>query len=266
MNFQNVRFIAIALLAAVLLLGPATQTADAQTALSTTTLSANITNSQRSFVLGSVSGITAFSNAGAANGGIGSPSSYASSYLMVDKEVMLVVSVNSTAVSVTVNRGFMGTATAAHNSSAVVTLGPSVAFKTQPIDPSGQCVRSTMTYVPFINVTTGHTFDCLGVTTAGQWFQTNGSDSNTGLVGSTVASATTITPTALFFPVSGTTAIATITVPAGLTPGMVIAIRPTGIFATTTAGNIGLVSSASVVGRILYFIWDGSKFWPSYVS
>lgn len=266
MNFTNVRNIAFALFAALLLLGPAAQPAEAQTALSTTTLTANITNSQRSFVLTSVSGISAFANAGPAQGGIGSPSSYASSYLMVDKEVMLVVAVNTTASSVTVNRGFMDTASVAHRNTAIVTLGPSSAFRTQPVDPAGQCQRSTMTYVPFINVTTGNTFDCLGLTTAGQWFQTNGNATNTAQAGTTVASATSITPTGKFFVVSGTTAVATIVVPAGATAGYQLFINPSGIWASTTAGNIGLITSATVVGRILIMTWDGSKWWPSYVS
>ncbi len=241
----------------------ATVAAFGQTALSTTTLSANINRTQPSFVLASVSGLQACVNAGAAQGGIGSPASLSTCYLFVDKEAMAVTGIVGTRV--TVRRG-TGTAAVAHNSSAVVTLAPSLAIHQSPTDPSGQCQRTTLAYVPYINATTGHTFDCLGVTTAGQWFQTNGEESLTALAGSTVASATSITPTGKFFVVSGTTAVATIVVPAGATAGYQLFINPSGIFATTTAGNIGLITSATVVGRVLIMTWDGSKWWPSYVS
>lgn len=87
-------------------------------------------------------------------------------------------------------------------------------------------------------------------------------------VGADLASATTITPTNAVHHVTGTTAVATITVPAGLPDGFVLSIIPEGVFATTTAGNIGLVSSATVVKRTLTMTWDASlaKWFPSYVS
>ena len=50
-----------------------------------------------------------------------------------------------------------------------------------PYVPAGQCTRTTLAYVPFITgggpglgTEVGSLFDCLGVTTAGQWVQTNG--------------------------------------------------------------------------------------------
>lgn len=255
-NFKKIA-IALVLLAALTF---------GQTALTSTTLSANITANQTTFVVASLTGIGTTGNAGAAQGGIGSPGSQSASYLYVDTEQMIVTSTNTTAVTVTVRRGSSGTPARAHNSSAVVWIGPSRAFQTAPFDPAGQCVRTVLPYVPYINVTTGHMFDCLGVTTAGQWFQTNTPGGNLGLIGTTVASATTITPTGLIFAVSGTTAVATITVPAGFTPGMSITILPTGIFATTTAGNIQVITSATVVSRALVMTWSGTKWYPSYIS
>lgn len=257
--FNNIRNFAIALVLCAV-------TAFGQTALTSTTLSANINASQITFAVASLTGIGTLGNAGAPQGGIGSPSTQSAYMLYVDSEQMIVTQTNTSAVTVTVRRGSSGTPARAHNSSAVVWIGPSRAFLTVPFDPAGQCLRTVLPYVPYINVTTGHTFDCLGVTTAGQWFQTNSPGGNLGLVGSTVASATSITPTGIMFPVSGTTSVATIAVPAGFAPGMSLYIRPTGVFATTTAGNIGLITSATVVGRILIMTWDGSKFWPSYVS
>ena len=80
------------------------------------------------------------------------------------------------------------------------------------------------------------------------------------------ASATTIAPTAHITFISGTTSIATITVPqALLATGGQLTLIPTGIFATTTAGNIALITTA-VVGKALIMTYDAgtAKWYPSY--
>ena len=85
-------------------------------------------------------------------------------------------------------------------------------------------------------------------------------------VAPTIASATTIAPTAYITFISGTTSIATITVPqALLRTGGQITIIPTGIFATTTAGNIALITTA-VVSKALIMTYDAVtlKWYPSY--
>ena len=85
-------------------------------------------------------------------------------------------------------------------------------------------------------------------------------------VAPTIASATTIAPTAHITFVSGTTSIATITPPTSLlTTGGQITIIPTGVFATTTAGNIALITTA-VVSKALIMTYDATtaKFYPSY--
>lgn len=82
----------------------------------------------------------------------------------------------------------------------------------------------------------------------------------------TIASATTIAPVNPIVFVSGTTAIATITAPAPIsTYGGTITIIPTGLWATTTAGNISLASTA-VVNRAIQFTYDvaTAKWYPSY--
>lgn len=82
----------------------------------------------------------------------------------------------------------------------------------------------------------------------------------------TIASATTIAPTAYITFISGTTAVVNITVPqALLTTGGQITLIPTGIFTTTTAGNIALASTA-VVSRALIMTYDAvtTKWYPSY--
>ena len=60
--------------------------------------------------------------------------------------------------------------------------------------------------------------------------------------------------------------IVTITAPAPLTSGGgQIVLIPTGIFTTTTAGNIALISTA-VVGKALIMTYDSAtaKWYPSY--
>lgn len=227
----------------------------AQTTLTSTTLAAAmVTTSGTPATVLSITSATGIT--GQTLGGF-------TTYLWIDQELMGVSTVSGTRI--TVVRGQAGTQPRNHNNAAVVWLGSSAAFlRAGPNDPSGQCQRTLLAYVPRINPGTGNMFDCLGVTTAGQWVQVNAP--GVPVVGSTVASATSITPTGTYFVVSGTTAIATIAVPAGWGPGMCLAIQPSGVFATTTADNIGLVSSASVVGRILTMCWSGAKWYPSYVS
>jgi hypothetical protein len=87
----------------------------------------------------------------------------------------------------------------------------------------------------------------------------------TGLPAPTIASATTIAPLTPIIFVSGTTAVVTITPPPSLVGGGQLIIIPTGIFTTTTAGNIALASTA-VVSRALIMVWDATttKWYPSY--
>ena len=85
-------------------------------------------------------------------------------------------------------------------------------------------------------------------------------------VAPTIASATTIAPTAHITFISGVVSIATITVPqALLATGGQLTLIPTGIFATTTAGNIALITTA-VIGKALIMTYDAgtAKWYPSY--
>ena len=81
----------------------------------------------------------------------------------------------------------------------------------------------------------------------------------------TIASATTIAPTALVTFISGTTSIATITPPTNiLTSGGMIILIPTGLWATTTAGNIAIVKTATV-GESIVLTYDAvtTKWYPA---
>lgn len=96
--------------------------------------------------------------------------------------------------------------------------------------------------------------------------QVTGNLTVTGYLGETlggvVASAPTIAPTGAIFHVTGTTPIATISLPYTGFVGT-ITIIPDGIFTTTTAGNIALASTM-VVGKANSMTYDGAKWYPSY--
>lgn len=229
----------------------------AQTALSATTLAAAVSDSvTRTVSVASATGIVA--------PGTGLPAVM----LVVDREVMRVLAVNGTVISVM--RGADGSRASSHISGAPVVVAPVAAISSYI--PSGQCTRTNLAYVPYVvgagpglGSEVGSLWDCLGVTANGQWVQTNGS-AGFPILGSTVASpAGVLTPTGTVFKVSGTNAITGITLPAGATAGFTLAIEPTGIFTWTTATNIALAGTA-VVGKILYFTWDGAKWVPSYIS
>lgn len=82
----------------------------------------------------------------------------------------------------------------------------------------------------------------------------------------TIASASTIAPTAPITLISGTTAIVTITAPSPISAGGgQITLIPTGVFTTTSAGNIAIASTA-VVGKALIMTYDSTttKWYPSY--
>jgi hypothetical protein len=82
------------------------------------------------------------------------------------------------------------------------------------------------------------------------------------IAGTVIASATTIAPLSGITHISGTTAIATITLPVAGFTGC-IKLIPDGAWTTTTTGNISLASTA-VVNRTLEMCYDGTKWNPSY--
>jgi len=89
---------------------------------------------------------------------------------------------------------------------------------------------------------------------------------STSAAAPTIASATTIAPTTQIVFISGTAAIDTITPPSPISlGGGQITLIPTGLFTTTTAGNIALASTA-VVSRALVMTYDATttKWYPSY--
>jgi hypothetical protein len=82
-------------------------------------------------------------------------------------------------------------------------------------------------------------------------------------LGAVIPSAATIAPNNGTHHVSGVTSIVNITPPSWILPGMEITLIPDGLWATTAAGNIYIVSTA-VVSKALIMTWDGVKWSPSY--
>lgn len=80
--------------------------------------------------------------------------------LYVDHEAMLVGSIAPITGQLTVQRGYNGTVSAAHNSGATVYVGSPSQFYTY--DPSGACVTATVQVTPWINILTGTQWVCNG--------------------------------------------------------------------------------------------------------
>jgi hypothetical protein len=252
--FSSCSRVAAALVAAVALF--AAVPASAQTVLSSTTLSAAITDTtSRTLTVASATGITAPGNGSTLI------------YLLVDRELMMVTGITST--TPTVVRGAAGSRAATHVSAATVWAVPAQALNAYV--PSGQCTRTTLAYVPFVvgpapglGFEVGALFDCLGVTTAGQWVQTNGVGPI--VFGSTVVSANTIAITGTYFKTSGTTVIKTITVPAGAAAGFSVVIEATGVDTWDATGNILTAGTFTAAGHTVTFTWNGTKWVPDKVA
>lgn len=228
----------------------------AQRVLSSTTLASALDSTSQFMTVTSATGFTA--------PGTGSTFVVA----LIDRELVAVRSVNSTTIGIA--RGQQGI-TSAHVSGAAVWVGSPVGNFGSNI-PAGQCIRTQLVSVPVIvagvaggGTDVGTIWDCLGLTTAGQYVQTNATGSSAaGTIGSTVSSATSVTPTGQYFKMSGTVnPVSTIVLPAGAAPGFQLLIEPTGAWVTDTAGNI-LIATTAVTGKLLTMTWNGAKWVPSY--
>lgn len=245
---KSFTFLFVALLLCVSAFGQATVTS--------TTLSAPITATTGCFNVASATGIIApgFNTPNSATGNV--------SLLFINTEQILPTSVNGTYICGV--RGYNKTLASGHVNASKVWVGPPVAFNNQDAPELSACLRTALQYVPYISVASGSTYDCLGVTTAGQWVKTSAPGMpKVGSIVASVAGAITITGTT--FHVSGTAAVTGINVPAGWAPGMSINIIPDGTFTWTTAGNISLLGTA-VVNKTIIFVWDGAKWNPSVVA
>lgn len=220
----------------------------AQTAMTSTTLSAAITSTATQFAVASATGISA------ANG------TNAATYLYIDREYMAVQNISGTLV--TVIRGVQGTQ-AAHNNAAKVWVGPASAFGQN--DPSqGSCTSTNLAYQPVVVISTGNIWYC------GNSIWNTGSDFTGKMsVGAQLTAAATLTLTNQIHHItSSATTVSTITatwLPA--TGGCVMLVPDASMTGMTTSsgGNIALATT-SVANKVLQLCYDPgtSKWYPSY--
>lgn len=221
--------------------------ASAQISLTQTTLAAAINSSTTRITVASATGVVANST-----------------LMLIDNEALFVSSVQG--VNIGVIRGSSGTKAFAHIAGSGVLLGPPPAFIAY--EPSGACTAGTgiFLYTPVVNLITGNEWLCSSVT--GKIVPGFGNVGDPFQVTAAVASATLITPSGPLFHVTGTTTITGITIPVGFDPktGPGFCIIPDGIFATTAANNIALITTATVVSKPLCYTYDANttKFYPSY--
>jgi hypothetical protein len=260
--------IAVLVLAALLL--PALSLAQTGTALSYTTTSAIVNQGSTSFKVASLTGITGF---GAINNAVGGTTSGNANTtdIYIDRELMQVVSVNTTALTVQVLRGQGGSQASAHASGAMVLAGPPAAFLN--FDPEGYCGGATGTgvgptnppqYTPTINQRTGMQFLCSSVTKT--WVPGFGNPGSSGTVISLTTlvadAAGTVTPSGPLFRLGGTTtAITGFVIPVGCNAtavgGCQFTAIPTTAWTWTAAGNIATTGTA-VAQKPITFIWNAS--------
>jgi len=215
--------------------------------------------------------------------GISAPSLPGSpvSVIYVGREAMGVFSVNTSLKSVSVFRGYLGTYAAPHPSGDMVLISnvysTTTAFGGNPvpsgffqIDPpyNGSCTAAGTPTTPWVNVLTGAQWVCSAATNtwAPSWDNPLSSPANWIQTG-TVASGTTITPSGPYFNISGTTAIATFTIPVGFNTlqGGCFTANPTGIWTWTAAGNIATAGTVTAATTPVTFCWNvvSSKWIPS---
>jgi|HubBroStandDraft_4_1064222.scaffolds.fasta_scaffold19526_3 hypothetical protein len=268
--------IKLALLTLAALFIPLSAQAQTGQALTSTTLSGIIAGGQNCFTVASATGITGFGP------GINNPvggtaqGSGNSTDIYVDRELMQVYTVNATSNYICALRGQGGSQASPHASGTVVWIGPPGAFFNY--DPEGYCggaiagytggPSNPPQYTPWINQHTSAQWICSTVTKT--WVPGFGNPGISGtLPGLTTAvvSATTIAPSGPFFTVTGATAIATITPPAGIQNGQSITILFASTDTWTAAGNIAVAGTNTTAGTTVTFTWNSStsKWSPSRV-
>lgn len=245
MNFKN---ITTKLLTALLLLTALATLGLAQTALSTTTLTTAVDSKQTTWNISTTNMLSS------------GPANAINTAAYIDHELVWVSTVIDS-THVLVQRGKGQTRPHAHAAGATVYFGnPAGNFLSNFPDSAeswGACTASAQVSLPLIYAQAGDILDCLG----GQWVRT--SVGGPPVLGSAVASASTIAATGTAFHVTGTTAINTITVPYGWAPGKSLTIIPDALGSTGTSGNIAL-GTTFVVNKALILTWSGSKWIPSY--
>lgn len=224
----------------------------AQNKLTQTTLAAAVTSSANIVQVASATGITVAQNTTA-------------TMIYVDRELMTVLAVNGT--EITVARGAAGTPAAGHANGAMVLAGNPIYF----IDHDPQGTTSNALVSPLINVSNGLQWLLSSIT--GTWVPGFGNFSEPLVCTALVASAASaILPSGPLFHVNGTAAVTGFTTPVGCDAtavgGAQFTIIPDAVFTWTTGdGSIALAGTA-VVNKALTFTWDcvGKAWCPSYIA
>jgi hypothetical protein len=261
---------------------PGVELAAAQTALTTTTLSAAVNgpagyNGTTSVIdncwtLTAVTGISAPTLPGTPV-----------SVIYSDREALGVLTVNTNTKQVCGIRGYLSTQAHPHISGALVLIAPaynsanggnpnSSGFLQSDMPLGGACTAANTPTTPMINVLTGAQWLCSSVT--GTWapgWQNPLSAPATWVQTATVASAAgAITPSGPYFNISGTAAITGFNIPVGFdtTTGGCFTANPTGIWTWTAAGNIATAGTTTAATTPVTFCWNvaSSKWIPSRLS
>jgi hypothetical protein len=224
-------------------------TAQAQTALVATTLTAAIAAGQRTVALASLTGMVV-----------------GNEIFFGPGDASKILSINTPGLTVTTSvRGAAGTKSFAHVSGTMVLTGPGPAFV--GYDPAGTCAagQGLFLYTPVINLTTGRQWLCDILGNVAPGFGNTDVPAHT--TAAVASAAGVVLPTGPLFHITGALAITGFTIPVGFDPkgGGNICVIPDGAFTTTTAGNIAKASTG-VVGVVDCWTWDSNtaKFYPSY--
>jgi hypothetical protein len=252
--------------------------ASAQTALTQTTLAAAVSGGpygqinaggvyQTTIFLASTTNILS-----QGQGGFGGPNQFQTA-IYTGKELMYVVSVNTTANSVTVLRAQGGTPATGHPNADMVLYGSLQAF--QNVDPFGNCTAASILYTPYINVSNGMQWLCSTVTGAWVpgWNNPGTSDKPVTSTVTVASAAGAVLPSGPLFQVTGSAAITGFTIPVGFDAtaaggGCFQIVSPIGATWTwTNAGNIAL-GGTGTAGKIFKFCWEPAtaKFYPDKIS
>lgn len=209
------------------------------------------------------------------------------SVIYVGREAMGVLTVNTTAKSVGVFRGYLGTQSAPHPNGDMVLIAnqysTNAAFGANPI-PSGflqqdvpmggACTPASTAVTPWINVLVGTQWLCSTITNT--WvpgFQNPWAIDSASQTATVPAAAGTVTPTGPLFVISGAGAITGFVIPVGCNATAVGGCSFTVIAAAgstwtwTAAGNI-MTAGTGTAGHTFTFTWSASlsKFVPSSLS
>lgn len=183
------------------------------------------------------------------------------SVLYIDRELMGVISVNTTTKVAQVVRGIEGTQVSDHANGTMALVGPPSAF--QKFDAVGSCTGTATLFTPWVNIVNGYQWLCSSLT--GTWVPGFNNPFVPSMSGTTaaVASASTILPSGPLFHLTGTTTVATITTPVGCNAtaegGCQFTAICDGVCVWSAAGNIETASGTVVAGTAVTFIWDAKN-------